>query len=179
MVLTLEQENAAYRERLAKLEGLVYVPGLWRCAKCEFQLTQMNLNANTGNVSARDEPGDKCPNCNSPLWRVTERDAGNQMCDRLEAEIVGRAAMLDHLETVADASEKRIADVYDLIYKTRELIRARLQPGSEEFRPEFRMLQDAIYGLGGRTSVVGSIHAARTAGPRSADGAANSGTGGQ
>lgn len=165
MVLTFEQENAALRERLVKLEALVYVPGLWRCAKCSFQLQQMNLHVSTGNVSARNEPGDKCPNCDVPLWRVTEREAGNQMCDRLEAEIVGRAAMLDHFEAVADASEKRIAAVYDLIYKTRELIRARLQPGSEDFRPEFKMLQDAIYGLSGRTSVVGSIRAARSNGP--------------
>lgn len=104
-----------------------------------------------------------------------EREAGNQMCDRLEAEIVGRAAMLDHLEAVADASEERIAAVYDLIYKTRELIRARLQPGSEDFRPEFKMLQDAIYGLGGRTSVVWSIRAARSNDPKhaAADGDSN------
>ena len=34
------------RERIAELERLVYVPGLWRCAKCEFQLVQANLNTN-------------------------------------------------------------------------------------------------------------------------------------
>jgi len=85
------------------------------------------------------------------------RAAGGALADRVET----LEAMLDHLEATAEASEKRIADVYDLIYKTRELIRARLQPGSEDFRPEFKMLQDAIYGLGGRVNVAGSVRAAR------------------
>lgn len=58
-------------ERLGKL---VYVPGFWRCPKCVFTLVQSNLNSRDGTVTARDQPGDKCPNCNSPLWRVTERE---------------------------------------------------------------------------------------------------------
>lgn len=79
--LSFSQVDALQAE-VSCLEGLVYVPGLWRCAKCNFQLVQSNLNANTGAVTARDTPGDKCPNCNSPLWRVTERQAGNDMVDR-------------------------------------------------------------------------------------------------
>src|SRR6185312_9883219 len=59
--------------------GQVYVPGVWRCAKCDFRLIQSNLNASDGTVTARDTPGDKCPNCHSPLWRVTERQ------ERIEA----------------------------------------------------------------------------------------------
>ena len=57
-----------------RLEGLVYSPGLWRCAKCKFTLVQRNLNGHTGTVTARDTPGDKCPNCDVNLWRVTERE---------------------------------------------------------------------------------------------------------
>ena len=72
----------AMQARIAELEKLVYVPGLWRCPKCEFQLLQANLSAVDGRVSARDEPGDKCPNCGGPLWRVTERQAGNDLVDR-------------------------------------------------------------------------------------------------
>jgi hypothetical protein len=76
--------------KTADLEKLVYVPGLWRCAKCEFSLLQSNLNARDGSVTVRDEPGDRCPNCQSPLWRVTERRAGNDLADRLEAELERR-----------------------------------------------------------------------------------------
>lgn len=77
---------------------LVYVPGLWRCAKCEFTLTQMNLNASTGAVTARNEPGDKCPNCKGPLWRVTERAARQEAqreCNAMWEK--GRAAALNQV----------------------------------------------------------------------------------
>ena len=76
----------------ARLARLVYVPGQWRCAKCKFTLIQANLNANGGTVTARDQPGDKCPNCDSPLWRVTERDAGNEMIDRAEEAFEAKRA---------------------------------------------------------------------------------------
>lgn len=79
----IQIEAAAEIERLraeiARLEPLVHVPGVWRCAKCDFRLIQSNLNASDGTVTARDTPGDKCPNCHSPLWRVTERQ------ERIEA----------------------------------------------------------------------------------------------
>lgn len=71
-----------------RLEKLVYVPGLWRCAKCEFQLIQANLTVGDGKVTARNDPGDRCPNCNAPLWRVTEREAGNRLIDLLDAKSV-------------------------------------------------------------------------------------------
>ena len=95
-----------------RLEKLVYVPELWRCPKCEFQLIQANLNAGDGSVTARDQPGDKCPNCNSPLWRVTERDAGNKLID--DAERVCREASARVEEARAKAIEEcaRISDGY-------------------------------------------------------------------
>jgi len=81
-------DDAPERDRLAKevkrLEGLVYVPGMWACPKCKFSLVSASMNSLTGQVSANNEPGHKCPNCKTPLWRVTERDAGNQMVDRAE-----------------------------------------------------------------------------------------------
>lgn len=80
-------------KRIAELEALVYVPGLWRCAKCKFQLVQAVLNASTGTVHSHDKPGEKCPNCSGPLWRVTERQAGNDMVDRCEAAALRNGAL--------------------------------------------------------------------------------------
>jgi uncharacterized protein with PIN domain len=77
----------AILDDFAELEKQVYVSGLWRCPKCEFQLCQATLYAATGTVGARDTPGDKCPNCNGPLWRVSERQAGNEMVKRCEEEL--------------------------------------------------------------------------------------------
>lgn len=88
--------------RVESLEALVYVPGLWKCAKCGFQLVQRNLNAANGTVTARDNPGDRCPNCDVPLWRVTERDAGNEMSDRC-VEQMDRAKAAEARATQAEA----------------------------------------------------------------------------
>lgn len=99
-------------ERIAELEALVFVPGHWQCAKCKFQLVQATLHATNGAVTSRDTPGDKCPNCHSPLWRVTERDAGNDMVDRCtryaEENLRLRQALGAHIQ--ADAYRDDVPD---------------------------------------------------------------------
>lgn len=70
--------------------GEVYVPGQWRCPKCKFVLNQFNLNANDGSVTTRDEVGDKCPNCDKPLWRVTWKEDAMEMAERLATEFQAR-----------------------------------------------------------------------------------------
>lgn len=67
--------------RVRELEALVYVPGLWRCAKCECQLVSTNMHAYTGAMSADNSP-QVCPNNCGPMWRVTEREAGNRLIDQ-------------------------------------------------------------------------------------------------
>jgi len=96
-------ELEAEKEALAKL---VYVPGLWRCAKCEFTLVQRTLYAQSGTVGPRDEPGDKCPNCNSPLWRVTERDDRHEMLKRSEEMFLERQTLQLELTTARNALEQ-------------------------------------------------------------------------
>ena len=93
-------------EAIEALERQVFVPGLWRCPKCEFQLCQATLYAATGTVGARDDPGDKCPNCNSPLWRVTERAAGNEMVKRCE-QLLEDSARLNWLDEVNQRTNDR------------------------------------------------------------------------
>lgn len=82
-------EKAATRIReleaqLAAAEPLAYAPGLWRCPKCNFRLVQSNLNTGDGSVTARNEPGDKCPNCNGPLWRVSWKQDAMENMDLVE-----------------------------------------------------------------------------------------------
>lgn len=77
---------------IERLQGLVYVPGLWRCAKCEFRLVQRNLNMASGAVTARDDAGDRCPNCTGPLWRISERHVRQEVeadVERLVLEMAG------------------------------------------------------------------------------------------
>lgn len=106
--LRAQLENAQAENR--RLVTLVYVPGLWRCAKCEFQLIQANLNAGDGSVTARDQAGDKCPNCDVPLWRVTEREAGNKLIDDAERVCMETAARIDETRRKAIEECAAIAD---------------------------------------------------------------------
>lgn len=88
-VQALHDRIAALTSENTRLEGLVYTPGLWRCAKCNFVLVQRNLNANSGTITARDQPGDKCPNCDVNLWRITERENARdnyETAERLQIE---------------------------------------------------------------------------------------------
>lgn len=83
----------------------VFVPGTWRCPKCKFVLHQFNLNANDGSVTTRDEPGDKCPNDGSPLWRVTWREDAMELAERC-AEQVQRAVKAEaELKRLTGASQ--------------------------------------------------------------------------
>lgn len=83
------------RDRLAKL---VYVPGLRKCAKCGCSLVTTNLYAETGQMSANNEP-QPCPNGCGPMWPVTERDAGNRLIDDMEKVIDERNAAKKRAET--------------------------------------------------------------------------------
>lgn len=74
-----------------------YVPGTWRCAKCNFFLNQRNLNANDGSVTARDQPGEPCPNCNVPLWRVTWKEEALLLSDRLEEMVTQQTNLRDKI----------------------------------------------------------------------------------
>jgi hypothetical protein len=68
---------------ITELRALVYVPGLWRCEKCEFQLLSNEMDANTGRMRPNNTP-QVCANGCGTMSRVTERDAGNRLCDRLD-----------------------------------------------------------------------------------------------
>ena len=108
----LHSRLAAARARVAALEEQVYVPGLWRCAKCKFTLMQATLRASDGAVGSRDATGDKCPNCNTGLWRVTERDAGNDLVDRCDEQMqraVTAEARIAALEGVIATMDEALA----------------------------------------------------------------------
>jgi cell division protein FtsB len=112
-----ESELALLRKENETLRALVYMPGQWRCPKCEFQLTQSNLNAQDGSITARDDPGDKCPNCSSPLWRVSYREAFKDMMQISERVIGEKAELKSENETLKAANaamERALREIADL-----------------------------------------------------------------
>lgn len=79
-----------------KLQALVYVPGVWRCAKCELRLVHTNLHVKSGTFSANNEP-QPCPNGCGPLWRISERDERKAAVKDFLAESERLAAATDEL----------------------------------------------------------------------------------
>jgi len=82
----LREALARAEARVAELTRQVFVPGMLKCAKCGFVLISANLNAQDGTVTARDTT-EHCPNDGAPMWRVSERESGNDMADRADEQM--------------------------------------------------------------------------------------------
>jgi hypothetical protein len=79
----MNDDLAALKAEVTRLEKLVYVPGVWKCAKCGYGLVSTNLHPDSGRFSANNSP-QQCPNGCGPMWRKTERDAGNELIARMD-----------------------------------------------------------------------------------------------
>lgn len=89
---------------IERLEKLVFVPGMMRCEKCKFVGMHMVMRASDGAVGVKaDLEPEKCPNGCGPLWRVSERDSGNETCDRLETSILRERALESALKNLIGA----------------------------------------------------------------------------
>ena len=71
--------------RVAELDEQVHPKGSWYCDKCKFHLKQMVMSASTGAVAPQHKDGGDCPNCHTPLRRMTWRDEAEQMLELAEA----------------------------------------------------------------------------------------------
>lgn len=60
------------------------VPGVMRCAKCNFQLVRITLAVNVGKAIAGDSHTEPCPNGCGPLWPVTWEQYAGQMQEAAE-----------------------------------------------------------------------------------------------
>ena len=118
-----EAERDEARRDATRLSAAVYVPGRWQCKKCGFGLMQMMLRASDGAIGVRDDPGEYCPNDGSPLWRVTEREAGNELVDRAQ-EYLKRAV---DAESDLAAARETIAAKDAEIAKLREAAKSGLR----------------------------------------------------
>jgi hypothetical protein len=75
-----------------------YVPNKLRCAKCNFELERLTMNANTGAVGIGTNEPERCPNGCGPLWRVT-----------WEQEAKSYAKAMNEWADRAIAAEKKLA----------------------------------------------------------------------
>ena len=78
------QESDNKTPQVASDERKDLVPGVMRCAKCEFQLVRQVLAVNLGEVFAGDSKTEPCPNGCGPLWPVTWKQYAEQAMDAAE-----------------------------------------------------------------------------------------------
>ena len=80
------------------------VPGRWRCPKCNFSLSVQSLNLGDGTVTMSDKPGEVCPNDGSPMWRVSYREAYEELCETANSERFAAICVLERLVEAEGAS---------------------------------------------------------------------------
>lgn len=149
-------------ERLTKerdeLARQVYVPGLWECARCGCNLVVTEIHAATGAMRAGEEP-QRCPNDCGPMWRKTERKAGNEVCDRLDAEIAKREAA----ESALAAAQKLLQRALDHIVYMHNFGRHRIIAAIDAAQDEFMKSTSAVTGDG--KLLLDELRAALAGGP--------------
>lgn len=94
-------------------EQRIFIPGRWRCAKCNFSLSTMSLNMGDGTVTMKDVPGEKCPNDGSPMWRVSYREAYEEMCNEANSEMYASMAIINRLRADEGASVIILCEAHD------------------------------------------------------------------
>jgi hypothetical protein len=88
-----------------RMRGLIYCPGVLRCAKCEFRLVKVSLCVTDGNAYA-DESPDTCPNCDVPMWKITWKDEAEYI-DKVAESQLNRA--LEAEATIAQLRDRVVA----------------------------------------------------------------------
>lgn len=96
-------------------ENQLVVPGMMRCAKCEFGLTRRVLYTQSGNVGAGDNKTEPCPNGCGPLWPVTWKDYADDLEERLMKELEEKQSRPDvsEIRAALENSVKLLRDYYE------------------------------------------------------------------
>lgn len=85
------------------------VPGVMRCARCEFRVTRVSLNVNVGTVTAGDNRTELCPNGCGPLWPVSwEQEAreGWKISEHFAERAIAAEAALRELVALKDMKDR-------------------------------------------------------------------------
>ena len=134
------------------------VPGIVRCAKCQFQLVRSNLNMYDGTVTAGDSKTEPCPNGCGPLWPLTWETwarEGWAEAERLHLENAALSAQPSPggQGALADAARRVISDIdsgdyhgeiSEATYAALEAALAARQPVGEPVAEAIEQLADDV-----------------------------------
>lgn len=111
----------------AEFETKLYVPGMWICSKCSYQLSLNYLYVKSSNVGANLSQAEPCPNDGTPMDRLTwEQHARDAVKTALQ--LVDRAVTAE-----AERDALGLNRPYDCYWSRRAL-------AAEKDRAKFRAL---------------------------------------
>jgi hypothetical protein len=92
-------------ESVPDLYRLAYMPGVFRCPKCEFQLTRSTFCVGTGEIGTteKDRESEPCPNDGTIMVHVTYREVVASFEKRLMEELERRYQFVKLLRAASHA----------------------------------------------------------------------------
>jgi hypothetical protein len=116
LIDSLRRELAQAKNQIADLarDERLFVPGLWRCPLCNFQLSRTSINASTGSMgttAADREDTEPCPNDATIMVRVSWQERCKELSS-ISVEYVERAADIEGRLGIAERyiSSHRLGD---------------------------------------------------------------------
>lgn len=101
-------------ELVPDLYRLAFIPGVFKCPKCEFELTKQAINFNAGTIGTTEKEriSEECPNDGTMMQHVTYRDRLLAFDRELTRRIAGPrdlgVFLLDLLKGLDTAIEPRL-----------------------------------------------------------------------
>lgn len=92
------------------LYRLAFMPGCFRCPRCDYQLTKSCLNPQTGQVGTREQEreSEPCPNDGTMMVHVTYREQLEVYAERLKEEF-------ERFETHAREVGRFLSELYQIM----------------------------------------------------------------
>ena len=149
----LEGTMNVYERRLAESDAIVpdlyrlaFMPGCFCCPKCNFQLSKVCWNPESGEIGTREEErqSEPCPNDGTMLVHMTYREQVEIYADRLKEEFDRFDA---HTKAVADFLNELWAIMVDPLADGVRTVKETME-GLKKAALEARELQYQKQGLG-------------------------------
>lgn len=99
--------------RVKELEDAALVPGVLRCAKCDYQLTKTNLYMESDTTGPGDSKTEPCPNGCGPLWPETWKryaEDGYTLADQYFEELKEAKRRIAELERITEGVDQLAID---------------------------------------------------------------------
>lgn len=133
--------DAVVEPRLSPDDTLdVYVPGVWRCPRCDFQLVRQTMSVASGEIGVtrqQIEESEPCPNDGTPMIRLTWReralDSEKRLVETMERlmRVTGTESWPRALDAIETARETALARMHP--FDRDEVLRLRCECAGPDY----------------------------------------------